>query len=262
MRVTFDSNVWEDVVCPERCAANRKCHEQALLVRKSLEAGQVTGFFCEAWTTLEAVMKKDRPDFLAKQAIELRLVETIQSDGTTDMAVFMGPNQSCRPPLPPKFEVRLSEAIALGMRLLMVPRLSELDLPTDFYAPQTERIARQTAKVLHAIEERGVGRAQIRAFGLELARRHACSGCFSDIPDVPFCDDDRKKIVLLVAEWADGEAVAAHVGYGNDLFCSEDCNCTHSGTPSVLDPKNRQWLREEFRVQFVDLGKLAEMLTT
>jgi len=143
MRVTFDSNVWEKVVRLEKCESSER-REQANLIRKALADGRMTGFFCEAWATLLAVKKKDRADFLAKQAIEPRIVHTILPDGTPSTACFAGPNQSHRPPLPPEFRELLTEAADLGLRVLIVPRSSELDLPGSVYAPQTELIANQT----------------------------------------------------------------------------------------------------------------------
>jgi len=49
---------------------------------------------------------------------------------------------------------------------------------------------------------------------------------------------------LALNEWADGDSVAAHYGYGIDLFCSEDFGKNPSGT-SVLDNNNQKWLNEE-----------------
>jgi hypothetical protein len=104
-----------------------------------------------------------------------------------------------------------------------------------------------------------VGRAQIREFGLELARRRGFSDPFSDIPaDVPLNPADHDRIKLLVAEWEDGEAVAAHIGYGNDVFCSHDFNRGKKLARSVLDDQNRAWLTAKFGVQFVTLSQLAE----
>ena len=88
------------------------------------------------------------------------------------------------------------------------------------------------------------------------------SPMFSDIPpDLPLTDDDRKKIARLVAEWADGEAVAAHIGYANDIFCSGDFKKSGRGK-SVLDPEHRAWLTKEFGVRFATLSQLAEIVAS
>ena len=38
-------------------------------------------------------------------------------------------------------------------------------------------------------------------------------------------------------EWADGDSVAAHYAYGNDIFCSEDFG-KGASNPSALDASN------------------------
>jgi hypothetical protein len=62
-----------------------------------------------------------------------------------------------------------------------------------------------------------------------------------------------------IAEWADADSVAAHVGYGIDLFCTEDVGKS-AGAPSVLDQANRTWLQATYGVKFVTISELAGML--
>jgi hypothetical protein len=72
---------------------------------------------------------------------------------------------------------------------------------------------------------------------------------------------EQKKINRAVAEWADGDSVAAHYGYGIDLFCSEDFG-KNASPASVFDDDSRAWLTEVFGIRFVTLGQLADMVTT
>lgn len=70
---------------------------------------------------------------------------------------------------------------------------------------------------------------------------------------------ERKKVWTAINEWADGDAIAAHVGHDNDLFCTHDYN-KNSGLKSALHPTNRAWLNENFGIEFVTLSELAERL--
>jgi hypothetical protein len=67
---------------------------------------------------------------------------------------------------------------------------------------------------------------------------------------------ERKRVAATVREWADGESIAAHYGFGMQLFCSDDYG---QGSPrySVLDPENRQWLSTTFGIEFITLTDLA-----
>ncbi|MGO9420645.1 DUF2934 domain-containing protein [Roseiarcus sp.] len=259
LHVTFDSNVWEDVVSPDRLSGKPERQQQAARVRGAIERGEVIGFFSEGWTTLEALEKRARAEFFANQVVEPRLFETVLPDGTLTTGALIGPNQSHRPPLSPKVCELLTKATALGLRLLTVPRYHELSLPPEFFAAQTDEIATRTGSILAAIESRGVGKARVLEFGLELARTHFFSGTFFEIPPVNLQPDESRTLARLVAEWADGDALAAHVGYANDIFCTEDFGRSSRGA-SVLDESHREWLTKTFGIQFATLGELAQMV--
>ena len=62
-----------------------------------------------------------------------------------------------------------------------------------------------------------------------------------------------------VAEWADGDSIAAHIGYGLDCFCTGD-EGNSSGAASVFDAANRAWLSATYGVKFVTMKQLASML--
>jgi hypothetical protein len=69
------------------------------------------------------------------------------------------------------------------------------------------------------------------------------------------CDSIRSAI----NEWADGEAVAAHAGYGNDLFCTND-HAKNAGQCSVFHSNHRAWLQSDYGVEFVTMLELAQRL--
>jgi hypothetical protein len=127
-----------------------------------------------------------------------------------------------------------------------LPAPQELLDPTIF-VPETRERANQRAErqsdVSAHIEARGVGKATFDA-----------AGGWNLSPTTPV---HQKRFHKACAEWADGEALAAHVGYGNDVFCTEDFGKGAMG-PSVLDPVHREWLTREFGVQFATLNQLAE----
>lgn len=70
---------------------------------------------------------------------------------------------------------------------------------------------------------------------------------------------EQHKVQRAIAEWADADSIAAHIGYGMDLFCTEDQG-KGAGAPSVLDSNNRAWLESAYGVKFVTLPELAGML--
>ena len=103
------------------------------------------------------------------------------------------------------------------------------------------------------IAKHGVGHAVAVELGLQFSKRDELS--FQRLGRAP-SKRDRERVAEAVREWADGDSVAAHYGFGIDLFCSADCGKNVTG-PSVLDGDHRKWLREGFGVQFVTLAELV-----
>jgi hypothetical protein len=76
------------------------------------------------------------------------------------------------------------------------------------------------------------------------------------------CKDIResKQVVEAIAEWADGESVIRHIGYGNNYFCTSDKGNSTKGA-SIFDDYHRKWLECEFGVKFVTPKELSEIIS-
>jgi hypothetical protein len=145
---------------------------------------------------------------------------------------------------PPRDETvaRVRRALDLGLRILSAPRSgsTRIDDPRgDLYAGDTDEPMRlhRYQSIAAAIEGRGLGFARMA----KAAR------------------SDSKQFARAVAEWADGDSVAAHHGYANDLFCTQDRG-VGAGRESVLHPANRGWFRRVYGVEFVSIAELAGRL--
>jgi hypothetical protein len=135
---------------------------------------------------------------------------------------------------------RVQRALDLGMRILSAPRADSTRILTpDVYATNADESTRleRYATIAAAIEARGLGYARMS----KVAK------------------SDPKKFARAVAEWADGDSVAAHHSYANDLFCTQD-RAVRAGRHSVLHPANRGWFRRVYGVEFVTLSELAKRL--
>jgi hypothetical protein len=73
-------------------------------------------------------------------------------------------------------------------------------------------------------------------------------------------EDEQIEVQKAIKEWADGDSIAAHVGYGIDLFCTGDKGGSAGGKPSVLDTQGKAWLASTYGVKFVTLMDLAAMM--
>ena len=126
-----------------------------------------------------------------------------------------------------------------------LPRPAEIRDPALF--AQTNDADREQRQIdaLTRIVARGVGKAVFDAAGGWSAKASA--------------SNNEKTLAKACAEWADGETVASHIAYRNDILCTNDQGRA-AGT-SIFDSENRMWLAAEFGVRFATLEELLNLLS-
>jgi hypothetical protein len=166
----------------------------------------------------------------------------------------LGTDHNQHPGLPSVLRERLELAFALGMCLMRAPctgiPVPALFLDLSIFADEVDvptSAARDNrwGDVNETIEQRGVGSAVLRSLEAETGRKPESMG--------------EEEFARAVAEWADGDSVAAHVAYCNDAFCTEDQGKNASGG-SVLDADYRLWLAVTHNVKFATIKELATQI--
>ncbi len=139
-------------------------------------------------------------------------------------------------------------------------------MTTLFFEPEPDVLdlaarLEKASEVANAIQARGLGYATAVRLGLKFSERDGKTGewWFQALRRAQD-ETERRKVQRAIREWADADSIAAYVGYGIDLFCSEDMGKSTGGEPSVLDEPNRAWLAATFGVKFVTLVELAAMV--
>ncbi len=251
MRVTFDSNVWQKVVKPS-LARGTSLYDDFTTVHEALRAKQIQGFICETVGTLEAVRRAGRKAYFAsiKPIVE---VKTDDRAGQALLTINVGTNHNQHPGLASVLRERLEVAFALGMRLMRAPRIG-IPLPASFldlsvFADELDvptSAARDNCwgNVVETIEQRGLGSSAMRSLEAEKKRKSEAM---------------EEEFASAVAEWADGDSVAAHVAYSNDVFCTEDQGKSAGGV-SIFDADGRLWLAETHNVKFATITELATQI--
>lgn len=252
-RVTFDSNVWQQAVMPS-LARKTELFADFVTIHDALQANQIQGFICETVGTLEAIRNVGRKAYFTSIKPKVNVQVVNATHGQALLKIDIGVTHDQHPGLNSFLEQRLQLAIALGMRLMRAPRMAipvpapmlnlsvfadETDVPTS--AARDNR----WGDVMETIEQRGVGSALLRSL------QQKAGGRADAIDD--------KGFARAIAEWADGDSVAAHVAYNNDLFCTEDLGKS-TGNSSIFDASNRQWLAATYAIRFATVRELAERL--
>jgi hypothetical protein len=261
MKVTFDTNTLKGAVTPDQYRGKSTLSD-CRTVNAALRAGQIKGYFSEAVIALDALGKEDKVDVVGGA----RIVSDSQATGPRSVTISIG-RRWRRTPTHHRFLERIEMARTLGMRAMIGPRrmgdsLSIEGFGADLYEPYTdiaELVARgdRANEVDQALGCRGVGRARAVKLGLEYNARCGMVNEYWAAGLGRTCSPtERKKVGKAINEWVDGETIAAHIGHGNDLFCTEDFG-RGAGHQSVLHPEQRAWLMATYGVVFVTLSELA-----
>ena len=257
LTVTLDSNALAAVVSPETSQGG--WGPAAASVRSSIQDGRVRAFFSETHITLEGIQAKSRADTLGKTRLVSGSTSTSPRQITLTIAM-----EHFRAPLDRRFAERVREARALGIwPLRTAMRMCWYHLPSeDLYQPaggigELVQCMEKVNTLSNEIAKRGVGYARAVELGMRFADQSN--------PNRPTLWTTGLKVAepnevrRAIAEWSDGDGIAAHYGFGVQLFCTQDEG--KSSGKSVLDAENRQWLTEEYGIEFVTLAELARRVT-
>ena len=264
LTVTFDTNTLASVVSPE--TAQRGTSSSGAAVRAAIEVGQIQGFFSETLVTLEGIENRDRVDVLGKT----RVVSESSSTAENKITLTVGVRHFRNSPNS-QFAARVRSAVALGMRGLMAPaRMGRFHVRDDtcpLFEPaggllELLRRMDDVNEIATEIGRRHVGQAIAVELGVQFSARDRVSEPELWLQGLGRARDkaEKNKVARAVREWADGDSVASHHGFGIEQFCSDDYGKSTVG-PSVLDCEHRKWLGEKFGIRFVTLAELAKTVT-
>ena len=268
--VTFDSNVWESIVDQEKLASHTQS-EALAAIRGAIEHGQIAPYLSDVIVTLEAVKKAERAEFFRDITVQHRrrdMGTQIGEDGTPVLSrdITISARFDHRSPQHEKLSDALEAATNLGFRFINMPRIGWMRVEDELYKPEEpteEAKARRLERTFEAHTEfqgRGWGDAWTIQLGQEAMQIDPSLVARGVIPIQAFAySSTPNKIPSAVAEWADGDALAAHYGHEHDIFCTLD-EGGNAGEYSILHQSHRQFLRDRFGIQVLTPADLAAFL--
>lgn len=264
MKITFDSNTYRRAVDPARFP-NDASLAALQAIHAAIQDGRITPFLSETVASLEGVTKAQRGAYFAAAKPDLNVTTIQLPDGSIKFGITMEPNNALHPGVPPAAERWLKDAVTLGFRFMRAPRIS---MPTpafltaaDAYATDDDLEGRQ--ELFHQagrdLEARGAGMAVAKGIGETIAARMKVTKPWFEVLDKPIDVHEERAIERAIGEWADGDTVAAHIGYGHDAICTEDKGRS-AGAPSIFNATNRTWLASSYGVIILNPSELAARL--
>jgi hypothetical protein len=264
MKITLDSNVYRKIATPSVFVKDPR-HGDFFVIHKTIAAGGATGYISETVLTLEGVQKSQRPEYFAASKLDVKFTETPNEHGARGLSIEFRPQDSAHPGLHPMAADHIRRALQVGMRFLRAPRigvpcpsvLTEADFAVDAdVAARQERFSALSRQ----LESRGFGIVAAKNVGHAINKRlgKPTDPWFENLSQVAD-PNQRADVARAVAEWSDGDTVAAHYAYGNDLLCTEDL-AGNGERMSVFDQKTRKWLSASYGVEICTVKEVAARL--
>lgn len=259
MKVTFDSNVWELVVAPEKSIADADTISFDK-IRQAIIAKQITPFISATIFSLEGIARKNRKELFGKYTATVKSAET--TDGNAiQVKLSIGPNLDAHPGNNAYLAKYLDLALALGFQVINVPRFASIFSPTvqgllpEQTAEEFDAYTTRTSEAVKFIEALGCGMKPLLQVLSPYPRPYR-SSMYRWIAEVP--DSASKHIAKAIAEWADGDSVAAHIAMGNDYFCTRD-QARGAGQGSILSSVNLAHLEQKYGFKTISPVELSSL---
>lgn len=261
LRVTFDTNVFSHIVRPEGCH-DPDLKAMTAEIKLLIETGRILPFVSETVFSLEGIEKRDRPLYFGTYEASMQ-VEILPTDEPRVIRgrVCLGPNNESRPATNPILIEKLEAARKLGFIFLASPRiamprhplLSASDFRKDLF-PFSHALHEQLSEISQFIDSLGAGHAAARSIAQQFRKNervwfHALKHATPKVAGA------------AIAEWADGDSVAAHISLDLDYFCTRDYART-AGSHSVFSTANREKLTGKYKIAFVSPEELLLQMNT
>ncbi|MGM3306811.1 hypothetical protein ACSQ6I_12725 [Anabaena sp. WFMT] len=243
--ITFDSNVFPKVVNPDKYP-----NEESVLsfkrINSSIRNGYAKGFLAETIFTLDAINKKNRLQFFKEFSPNFSSKESIQNNSRR-LSISMNPDTTSHPGNNQYLESDLNDALQLGFKILPCTRIGWFrnpDLQREWFVQLTETNIHEyedkVSEIIHKIDKNRCGSFYLKEIGEKYKRgTEHWTNALKNVPE-----SEEKAMIKAFAEWADGDAIAFHIAYGNEYFCTRDQG-RNAGQGSVMSKKNREWLEED-----------------
>jgi hypothetical protein len=256
MRVTFDSNVWRKVASPDNFLKDPLSKDYFAL-KGFINNGLIKPFLSDTIFTLEAIKRKDRKQFFKIYKPKVSS-EMIQKDGVVQVVGTIAPNPELHPGNNDFLKEHLDDAIKMGFNIIGMPRFGSItnaEIERYYYTlkgKESEYYYEWIYKAGEHIRSLHAGEYWIEQIGLKYSK-----GWFVGIGLAP--DSENDNIATAIAEWADGDSVAAHIAIQGDCFCTLD-SAKRAGENSIFSPANMLILENDYNFKKVTPTDLVKLI--
>jgi hypothetical protein len=239
IKVTFDTNVWRRLVTEP---------SQYPALREKIVSGEISPYMTEISVSLESIQKSKRQEFFRSYMPSTSwTAESVGPGGQIHATFTFGPDVASHPGLHTKLSQSLPKAQELGFKVIRM---------TNWGTVRTPEIPQD---MLLTVENCG-------AYWAYADRLSACSQFIASLGcgyrDYEMIKQTRQpgspeQLATAIAEWVDGDALAAHYAFCADVFCTND-RARGAGSRSIFYPDNLAKLKEWFPIVVLGPDELLQ----
>jgi hypothetical protein len=243
VKVTFDSNVWEPLVVEP--SAYPELREKILI-------GVISPYMTEISVSLESIQTSARQQFFRSYMPPTTwTAESIGASGEIHGKFTIGPNTASHPGLHTKLSRNLFKAQELGFKVIRMTNFGTVrsaEIPKDMLLT-----AEETGDVWSYFDRVTDCHDFITSLG--------CGYHHYEIIKQTRQPGSPGKLADAIAEWVDGDALAAHYAFAADIFCTNDRG-RNAGSKSIFYPDNLAKLKSQFAIAVLTPDELLQYSPT
>lgn len=207
-------------------------------LKDKILSGEILPYMTEISVSLESIQKSKRQEFFRTYMPSTTWTpESVSPSGEIHAKFTIGPNTESHPGLHTKLSENLFKAQELGFKVIRMTNFGTVrssEIPKDMLltAEKAEDVWSYFDRVTDChefIKSLGCGYHDYET--IKQTRQ----------PGSP------EKLAAAIAEWVDGDALAAHYGFGADIFCTNDRG-RGAGSKSIFYPDNLAKVKSQFAI--------------
>lgn len=265
MKITLDTNVWEQIVDPNNdyFTTDRNINKYRSIHDLILN-GTISAFLSETIFTLEGIQRRNRKLFFGTYNCEINILNSDIGSNTNKMNFVIAPDLKVHPGNNHFLTDFLEKAIELNFKIMKNLRIGGIvnpDILDEYYEDYPNNdinsYVNLCGQIDRELDSAGCGFIQVQNIG----NRYKVNDDTWIEGLEKAGDDEDEPISSAIAEWADGDTVAMHIAYGHDYLISNDKGIS-AGSSSVFSQNNLSWLNDKYDLEVLDINDFYSLLQT
>jgi hypothetical protein len=209
---------------------------------------EISPYLTEISVSLESIQRSKRQEFFRSYMPSTSFTsESVSPGGEIHAKFTFGPNAASHPGLHTNLSDHLLKAQELGFKVIRMTNIGTVRSPE---IPQDMLLTVETHDAFWDY-------AQCLTDCHDFITRLGCGYHDYEMIKQTQQPGSSEKLAAAIAEWVDGDALAAHYAFGADVFCTNDRG-VNAGSGSIFHPSNLAKVKSQFSIVVLTPDELLQ----